>query len=247
MFKVIIVENYEELSKAAFEVMKDYLKPGKVLGLATGSSPVGLYKNMIKDHIQNKTSYKDIITFNLDEYVGLPKDHKESYYTFMHEQLFNHVDIKEENIHIPSGLGDLEANCKAYDEAIEKCPVDIQLLGIGSNGHIGFNEPGTPFTLGTHVTDLKESTRKDNARFFDPLGEEVPHQAITMGPANIMRAKNVLLVANGANKAQAIHDMIKGEVSEACPASILQRHPSVTVVVDEAAASMLEETDYEKR
>ena len=240
MFKVIIVENYEELSKAAFEVMKDYLKPGKVLGLATGSSPVGLYKNMIKDHIQNKTSYKDIITFNLDEYVGLPKDHKESYYTFMHEQLFNHVDIKEENIHIPSGLGDLEANCKAYDEAIEKCPVDIQLLGIGSNGHIGFNEPGTPFTLGTHVTDLKESTRKDNARFFDPLGEEVPYQACTMGLATIMKAKNILLVANGENKAKAVKGMLEGEVIEDLPASILQNHPNVTVVIDKAASTLLE-------
>lgn len=240
MFKVIVTENYDELSKAAFDVMKEYLKPGKVLGLATGSSPVGLYKNMIKDHQENGTSYQDIKTFNLDEYVGLPKEHSESYYSFMHTQLFDHIDIKEENIHIPSGLGDLEAGCKAYDEAIDNCPVDIQLLGIGSNGHIGFNEPGTPFALGTHVTDLKESTRKDNARFFDPLGEEVPTQACTMGLATIMKAKNILLVANGENKAQAVKGMLEGPISEDCPASILQNHPNVTVVIDKAAGKLLE-------
>ncbi len=247
MFKVICVKDYERVSDIAFETMKPFLKDGSVLGLATGSSPIGLYKRMIEDHKTNGTSYKNIYTFNLDEYVGLPLDHSESYWTFMHKQLFDHIDIDDSHVHIPSGLGDLEANAKAYDEAMDKMVVDIQVLGIGSDGHIGFNEPNTPFDETTHVTELTEQTRKDNARFFDPLGEEVPHQAITMGPANIMRAKNVLLVANGANKAQAIHDMIKGEVSEACPASILQRHPSVTVVVDEAAASMLEETDYEKR
>ena len=241
MFKVYVVENYEEVSNKAFEVMKEYLKPGKVLGLATGSSPIGLYKNMIKDHNENGTSYAEIKTFNLDEYVGLPLDHQESYYTFMHNQLFNHVDIKEENIHIPSGLGDIEAGAKAYDAAIDACPVDIQLLGIGSNGHIGFNEPGTPFAQGTHVTDLKESTRKDNARFFDPLGEEVPTQACTMGLATIMKAKNILLVANGANKAKAIKGMLEGPVTEDLPASILQNHTGVvTVVVDKEAASLLE-------
>ena len=238
--KVIVCENYDEISKEAFKVMKEYLKPGKVLGLATGSSPVGLYKEMIRDYEENRTSYKEIKTFNLDEYVGLPVDHQESYYTFMHENLFNHIDIKEENIHIPSGLGDLEAGCKAYDKMIDQCPVDIQLLGIGSNGHIGFNEPGTPFELGTHVTDLKESTRKDNARFFDPLGEEVPTQACTMGLATIMKARNILLVANGENKAKAIKGLLEGPVTVDCPASILQKHPSVTVVIDKAAGKLLE-------
>lgn len=240
MFKVIIVDNYEEVSKEAFKVMKEFVKPGNVLGLATGSSPVGLYQNMIKDHKENGTSYAEIKTFNLDEYVGLPKDHQESYYSFMHNQLFNHIDIKEENIHIPSGLGDLEVNCKEYDEMVEKTPMDIQLLGIGSNGHIGFNEPGTDFEIGTHVTDLKESTRKDNARFFDPLGEEVPTQACTMGPKTIMMAKNILLVANGENKAKAIKGMLEGPITKDCPASLLQRHPNVVVVIDKAASTLLE-------
>lgn len=238
--KVIIAKDYNEVSKAAFEVMKEYLKPGKVLGLATGSSPVGLYQNMIKDHQENGTSYAEIKTFNLDEYVGLPLTHSESYYTFMHEQLFNHIDIKEENIHIPSGLGELVKGCELYDQLIAATPVDIQLLGIGSNGHIGFNEPGTSFEVGTHVTDLTESTRKDNARFFDPLGEEVPTQACTMGPKTIMNARAILLVANGENKAAAVKAMLEGPVTEDCPASILQRHPNVTVVIDEAASKLLE-------
>ena len=246
MIKVICAKDYEKASDVAFSVMKPFLGKASVLGLATGSSPIGLYKRMIEDHKTNGTSYKDVCTFNLDEYVGLPIDHPESYYSFMKEQLFDHIDIPAENIHIPNGNGDLEANAKAYDEAMSEMTVDIQVLGIGSNGHIGFNEPGTSFDVTTHVTDLTEQTRKDNARFFDPRGEEVPHQAVTMGPANIMTAKNVLLIAAGANKAKAVHDMIKGPVDVNCPASILQRHDSVTVVVDEAAASLLDETDYIK-
>ena len=237
--KIIVVKNYDEVCVKAFEVMKDYLKPGKVLGLATGSSPVGLYKKMIEYNKQ--VSYKDITTFNLDEYVNLPLEHPESYYSFMHTNLFNHVDIKEENIHIPSGLGDnLEEKCKEYDNAIEKAGgVDIQLLGIGSDGHIAFNEPGTPFDSGTHVTGLAESTIKDNARFFDNDMSKVPTKAATQGIGTIMKAKNILLVANGKNKAQAIKDMIEGPIDTKCPASILQKHNSVVVVVDEEAASLL--------
>lgn len=242
MFKVIIVENYDEISKEAFRVMKEFLKPGKVLGLATGSSPIGLYKEMIKDHKENGTSYRDIITFNLDEYANLPIEHKESYYSFMHENLFNHIDIKEENVHVPSGLGDLESSCKAYDEMIDKNPIDIQLLGIGANGHIGFNEPNTSFESGTHVTDLTEQTRKDNARFFDPLGEEVPTQACTMGLKTIMKAKKILLVANGENKAKAVKGMLEGEITEDVPASILQNHNDVVVIIDKAASTLLEKT-----
>ncbi len=240
MFKVIIVDNYEEISKEAFNVMKEFLKPNAVLGLATGSSPVGLYQEMIKDHKENGTSYAEIKTFNLDEYANLPKDHQESYYTFMHRNLFDHIDIKEENVHVPNGNGDLEANCKEYDEMIDKSPVDIQLLGIGANGHIGFNEPGTSFESLTHVTDLTEQTRKDNARFFDPLNEEVPTQACTMGLKTIMKAKKVLLVANGENKAKAIKGLLEGEVTEDLPASILQKHHDVVVIIDKAAGKLLE-------
>jgi len=240
MIKVIKTKDYEEMSDKAFEVMRSVVKPGAKLGLATGSSPVGLYKRMIKDHKENGTSYAEVSTYNLDEYVGLPKDHRESYYTFMHVNLFNDLDIKEENIHIPSGLGDIEAKCKEYDENLAKVGgVDIQLLGIGSDGHIGFSEPGTPFDEGTHVATLAESTRVDNYRFFKDLNEEVPTHACTMGPKTIMTAKKILMVANGANKAQAIKDMIEGPISEKCPASILQKHNDVIVVLDEAAASLL--------
>ncbi|MDO4198953.1 MAG: glucosamine-6-phosphate deaminase [Erysipelotrichaceae bacterium] len=238
--KVVKVDNATEAADKAFEVMKEYIKPGKVLGLATGSTPLGLYERMVKDHKENGTSYKEIKTFNLDEYVGLPITHPESYYAFMHRNLFDQIDIIEENTHVPSGLGeDLEAQAKHYDEMIDKDPVDIQLLGIGSDGHIAFNEPGTPFDSGTHVTDLAESTIRDNCRFFDNDMSKVPTQSVTQGIGTIMKAKNILLIATGANKAQAVKDMIEGPVDEACPASVLQKHPNVIVIVDEAAASML--------
>ena len=240
MIKVIKVNNYVEASDQAFEVMKEFIKPGKVLGLATGSTPLGLYARMVKDHEENGTSYADICSYNLDEYVGLPIEHPESYYAFMHRNLFDKIDIKEENAHVPSGLGeDLEGQAKKYDEMIDAQPVDIQLLGIGSDGHIAFNEPGTPFDSGTHVTDLAESTIRDNCRFFDNDMSKVPTQAVTQGIGTIMKAKNILLIATGANKAQAVKDMIDGPVDENCPASILQKHPSVIVIVDEAAASLL--------
>ena len=240
MFNLMIVKNYDEASDMAFKVMKDYLKPGKVLGLATGSTPLGLYSRMVKDHEENKTSYAEIKTFNLDEYVGLPVTHPESYYAFMYRNLFSALDINEENVHIPSGMAeDLEKECQEYENLISKAHVDIQLLGIGSDGHIGFNEPGTPFDSITHVTDLAESTIKDNCRFFENDISKVPTQAVTQGIGTIMKAKNILLIATGENKAQAVKDMLQGEVSEECPASILQKHDNVTIILDEAAASLL--------
>ena len=240
MIRIIKVKDYEEASDKAFEVMKDFLKPGMVLGLATGSTPLGLYARMVKDHKENGTSYKDIKSFNLDEYVGLPVSHPESYYTFMHRNLFDQIDIPEENTHVPSGLGeDLEAQAKKYDEMIDASPVDIQLLGIGSDGHIAFNEPGTPFDSGTHVTDLAESTIKDNCRFFDNDISKVPTQTVTQGIGTIMKAKNILLIATGANKAQAVKDMLEGPIDVNCPASILQKHDNVTVIIDEPAAALL--------
>ena len=240
MIKLIVAKDYEDASDKAFEIFKEFLKPGKVLGLATGSTPLGLYARMVKDHKENKTSYQDIKSFNLDEYVGLPTSHPESYYAFMHRNLFDLIDIKEENVHIPSGLGeDLESQAKEYDKMIDECPVDVQLLGIGSDGHIAFNEPGTSFESGTHITDLAESTIKDNCRFFDNDINKVPTQAVTQGIGTIMKAKNILLIATGANKAQAVKDMIEGPIDEACPASILQKHENVVVIVDEAAAALL--------
>ena len=240
MFNLMIVKNYDEASDMAFKVMKDYLKPGKVLGLATGSTPLGLYSRMVKDHEENKTSYAEIKTINLDEYVGLPVTHPESYYAFMYRNLFSALDINEENVHIPSGMAeDLEKECQEYENLISKAHVDIQLLGIGSDGHIGFNEPGTPFDSITHVTDLAESTIKDNCRFFENDITKVPTQAVTQGIGTIMKAKNILLIATGENKAQAVRDMLQGEVSEECPASILQKHDNVAIILDEAAASLL--------
>ena len=237
MIKIIRVKDAEEASEKAFEVMKEFIKPGMVLGLATGSTPLGLYAKMVEDHKQNGTSYKDIRSFNLDAYVGLPITHPESYYAFMHRNLFDQIDIPEENTHVPSGLGeDLEAQARKYDEMIDESPVDIQLLGIGSDGHIAFNEPGTPFDSGTHVTDLAESTIKDNCRFFDNDISKVPTQAVTQGIGTIMKAKNILLIATGANKAKAVKDMLEGPIDESCPASILQKHDNVIVIVDEPAA-----------
>lgn len=241
MFTTIVCENYDEVSKEAFKVMKTVLDKGNpVLGLATGSSPVGLYKEMIRDHKENGTSYKNILTWNLDEYVGIPRTHEQSYWTFMHENLFNFNDIPEENIHVPVGESkDEEAECVKYEESMKGHTVDIQVLGIGSDGHIAFNEPGTPFDSLTHLMDLTEQTRKDNARFFDNDINQVPKRSITMGLASIMRAKKIIVIATGENKAEAVYGMLKGPKTTDCPASILQDHPDVTVLLDKAAASKL--------
>ncbi|MFR7553933.1 glucosamine-6-phosphate deaminase [Longicatena caecimuris] len=237
--KVIKVKNYDEVSAEAFKVMKEVVanKPEAVLGLATGSSPIGLYENMIKDHKENGTSYAKCQSFNLDEYVGIDCNHSQSYWTFMHENLFHGIDLPEDKIHVP--YGNTKADCEGYEKAMENVSVDIQVLGIGGNGHIGFNEPGTPFTEETHIVDLTEKTRSDNARFFENDINKVPTQAITMGIATIMKAKKILLVASGANKADAVAAMVNGPVDPACPASVLQNHPDVVVIVDEEAAAKL--------
>ena len=237
--KVIKVKNYDEVSAEAFKVMKEVVanKPEAVLGLATGSSPIGLYENMIKDHKENGTSYAKCQSFNLDEYVGIDRNHSQSYWTFMHENLFHGIDLPEDKIHVP--YGNTKADCEGYEKAMENVSVDIQVLGIGGNGHIGFNEPGTPFTEATHIVDLTEKTRSDNARFFENDINKVPTQAITMGIATIMKAKKILLVASGANKADAVAAMVNGPVDPACPASVLQNHPDVVVIVDEEAAAKL--------
>ena len=240
MFKVIKVKNYDEMSLAGFEEVKELVSnnPSCVLGLATGSTPIGVYKHMIDDHKSKGTSYKNVITFNLDEYCGLPKSHPESYYSFMHKNLFDGLDIDEKNIHIPEDGVDKAAKCAEYEDAMKSHVVDLQVLGIGSNGHIGFNEPGTPFSTKTHVVKLKESTRQDNARFFDSI-DEVPIHAITMGIDTIMQAKKIIILASGEKKADVINAMINGEITEDLPASILQNHPNVVVIIDEEAASKL--------
>jgi len=242
MFNVIIRKNQDEVSNEAFKIMKDVLKSNQrpVLGLATGSSPVGLYKKMIVDHVANGTSYQRCVTFNLDEYVGLPANHAQSYYTFMHENLFFDIDLPEENIHIPNGNAkDEAAACREYEDELKKFEVDIQILGIGSDGHIAFNEPGTSFESETHLMKLTEQTRKDNARFFEGDIDQVPSEAITQGLASIMRAKKIVLIATGKNKANAVYNMIHGPKTTACPASVLRDHMDVTVILDESAAEKI--------
>ncbi len=239
--KVIIAKDYEEMSAKAFEAMAEVVKnnPRAVLGLATGSTPIGLYKNMIKDHKEHGTSYREIRTVNLDEYAGLDYASDQSYVYFMRKNLFDHLDIDLKNTHIENGkAADRQAECDRYNKLLESMQQDIQVLGIGSNGHIAFNEPGTPFGSVTHIVDLTENTIKDNSRMFKSI-DEVPRQAFTMGLKNIMNAKKILILANGANKAKAVYGLVKGEVSEEVPASILQLHPDCTLVADEAAAALL--------
>ena len=239
--KVIITENYEEMSAKAAEILISVVKnnPNAVLGLATGSTPIGLYKEMIADHKAGGTSYADVSAFNLDEYMGLDYSSDQSYVYFMRENLFDHIDIKLENTNIENGkAADPEAECARYNALLAENTVDLQILGIGSNGHIAFNEPGTSFDSVTHVVDLTENTIKDNSRLFNSI-DEVPKQAFTMGLSNIMAAKKILVLANGANKAKAVYGMVKGGVTEALPASILQNHPDCTLICDEAAASLL--------
>ncbi|MBO5776153.1 MAG: glucosamine-6-phosphate deaminase [Clostridia bacterium] len=232
-------KDYDQMSKIAYQTMREVLinNPNAVLGLATGSTPIGLYKEMIKDYEAGNVSYKNMVSINLDEYVGLPVEHPESYRSFMNRNLFDHIDINKANTHVPNGLAtDVDQACADYTAFAKAHPIDVQILGIGGNGHIGFNEPGTPFSSNTHKVELKENTRKDNARFFDDDLSKVPTHAITLGLQDIMQAKLIILLASGAGKAQAIKDMILGPISPDCPASILQTHPNVIVIADEAAS-----------
>ena len=239
--KVIITNDYKEMSEKAAEILIGIVKnnPNAVLGLATGSSPIGTYQNMIKDHKENGTSYKNVTSVNLDEYVGLTPDHNQSYAYFMRENLFKDIDIKPENSYLPSGNApDSQKECDRYNALLATKQQDVQLLGLGSNGHIGFNEPGTPLDSVTHLVDLTENTIKDNSRLFNSI-DEVPRQALSMGIKNIMQAKSILVVVSGKNKAEAVKGMVKGEITTALPASVLQLHPFVTVICDKDAASLL--------
>lgn len=241
MFTIKIAKHMDDVATLAYEPFREMLlrNPKSVLGLATGSSPLGLYKLMAQDFKDSHLSYRNVTTYNLDEYVGLQPDHPQSYHTFMHENLFQYLDLKPENIHVPNGsASDLEDECERYEAALSMTHLDIQLLGVGSNGHIGFNEPGTDFASLTHIVDLKAQTRLDNARFFETL-DEVPTQAITMGIASIMRSAHIVLIATSVKKAQAIHDMVNGPVTTKVPCSVLQNHPDVLLVLDEASASLL--------
>ncbi|MBP3422506.1 MAG: glucosamine-6-phosphate deaminase [Clostridia bacterium] len=239
--KVIITENYDEMSKKAAEIMIELVKknPNAILGLATGSSPIGMYKAMAEDCANGGASYKNVSTVNLDEYVGLTADHDQSYAYFMRTNLFDHIDIDQKNTNLPCGSAkDAQAECDRYNALLENMKQDVQVLGLGSNGHIGFNEPGTPFDSVTHLVDLTENTIKDNSRLFNSI-DEVPRQALSMGIKNIMQAKSILMVVSGKNKAEAVRGMVKGEITPDLPASVLQLHPFVTIICDKDAASLL--------
>lgn len=239
---VLIYDTEEQIGIAAGNYMCGQVlqKPDSVLGLATGSTPLKPYGQMIDLYKKGVVDFSKVTTFNLDEYVNLDVNDKNSYHSFMHENLFNHINIPEENINFLNGnADDPEKECEEYENKIKKAGgIDIQLLGIGSNGHIAFNEPSDCFQRWSHVVNLKESTVKDNSRFFKSI-EEVPTQAVTMGIGSIMQAKKILIIAIGENKAKAIKQLINGNVTPQCPASVLQFHTDVTLMLDKGAASLL--------
>ena len=239
----IVTNNYDEMSQKATDIFVDLLKkkPNSILGLATGSTPIGLYKKLIEKNKAKEISFKDVITYNLDEYCDLPKDHEQSYYTFMNENLFKHIDINKDNTHLPKGEGDSKLNAQNYEDELKKVKIDIQLLGIGSNGHIGFNEPGTDFDIGVHEVQLTDNTIKDNARFFDNDINKVPKKAITMGIRNILDAETIILLASGSNKANAIKSVMSGVIDKNVPASALNIHKGkVYIIVDKDASSKVQ-------
>jgi len=240
--EVIIKDNYEELSKFAAQLIADQInkKPDTVLGLATGGTPLGTYKELINLHKENKVDFSQVVSFNLDEYVGLPIEHSQSYYYFMNENFFKHINIKPGNWYLPDGMAeDIPQSCEEYEKKIkEHGGIDLQLLGIGGNGHIAFNEPGSSLASRTRVKTLSEKTRKDNSRFFESI-DEVPRYAITMGNGTIMDSKAILLLASGDNKADAIEKTVEGPITSMVPATIVQLHPRVTIAVDRDAASKL--------
>lgn len=239
---VLVYDSEEQIGIAAGNYMCGQVlqKPNSVLGLATGSTPLKPYKHMIKLYKKGAVDFSKVTTFNLDEYVNLDVNDKNSYHTFMRDNLFDHINIPEENIHFLDGnANDLEQECIDYENRIKAAGgIDIQLLGIGSNGHIAFNEPSDCFQRWSHVVELKESTVKDNSRFFKTI-EEVPTKAVTMGIGSIMQAKKILIIAIGKNKANAIKQLINGNVTPACPASVLQFHTDVTLMLDRDAASLI--------
>lgn len=239
--EVIITANYDEMSEKAADTVAKVLsaEPDAVLGLATGSTPMGMYRVLVDKFRRGEISFAKVKSVNLDEYVGLAADHPQSYAFFMDENLFSKVDIDKNNTFLPCGTAaDSEEECRRYNALLSDLVPDIQILGIGSNGHIGFNEPGTPFDSVTQVVELTKSTIKDNSRLFSSIGE-VPEKAYSMGIKNILAAKKIVVMASGRQKARAVRDMLNAEISPACPATALRLHPDVTLIADEEAASLL--------
>ena len=241
--KIIRAKDYADMSRKAANIISAQviMKPNCVLGLATGGTPVGAYAQLVDWYNKGDIDFSEVTTVNLDEYRGLPKEHPESYWSFMHRNLFDHVNIDPAHIHLPDGTNpDAEDACAQYNQIIHSVGgIDLQLLGIGHDGHIGFNEPGEAFELETHCVDLTPETIEANKRFFDGNVDLVPKQAYTMGIKTIMQARKVLMVANGKGKAEIIKKAFFGPVTPEVPASILQMHPDFTLVGDEEALSLI--------
>lgn len=242
--RVVRANDYEDMSRKAANIISAQviLKPDSVLGLATGTTPIGAYKQLAVWNQKGDCDFSQVSTYNLDEYRGLTHEDPQSYHYFMRQNFFDHINIDINNTHVPDGANpNAEGACAAYDKIVADAGYpDLQLLGLGQNGHIGFNEPDESFSKGTHMVNLTESTIKANSRLFE-REEDVPRQAYTMGVQTIMYARMILMIASGENKAQAVHDMIYGPVTPACPASILQLHHHCIVIADEAALSLCPE------
>lgn len=240
--KILIVKDYEEMSKIAAKEMATVIneKPEAILGLATGGTPIGMYKELIKMYNGGSLDFSKTTSVNLDEYVGLSGEHDQSYRYFMDTNLFNHVNIRKDQTYVPNGLAeDIEEECTNYDKRIDELGgIDVQILGIGSNGHIGFNEPSEVLSLGTHLTKLADSTIEANSRYFASK-EEVPTEALTMGLGAIMKSKKILLMVSGEAKADIMDKVVNGKISTQVPASLLQMHRDVVLIVDEDAAKKL--------
>jgi glucosamine-6-phosphate deaminase len=246
--RIKIAKDYADMSAQAARIVASqiYLKPNSVLGLATGTTPLLMYQELIREHREKGLDFSKVTSFNLDEYLGLSRDNENSYYYYMHQNFFENINIGQENINIPNGLpNDIEQECRHYDEKISQIGgIDLQVLGIGINGHIGFNEPDIKFEATTHKVKLDEETISANARFF-ATREEVPLYAISMGIKTIMCAKKILLLANGPEKAEAIYRTIYEDITPETPASILQLHQDVTVIVEQNAARLLGDSSKE--
>ncbi|RXZ84645.1 glucosamine-6-phosphate deaminase [Paenibacillaceae bacterium] len=239
--KITFFDSQQKLDDYAASLIAETISSRKkpVLGLATGSTPIGIYKNLVQKHQRGELSFREVTTYNLDEYAGLTAAHHQSYAYFMNHHLFQHVDLPPQNRHIPNGTAaDLLEECQEYDRMIAAQPIDLQLLGIGHNGHIGFNEPASGLTGATHVVDLQEETLQANARFFTSI-DEVPKRAITMGVGAILKAKTILLVVRGADKAAIVKQALTGPITTHCPASLLQTHANVVVLLDQEAGREL--------
>lgn len=237
---IVVVKNYNEMSCQAAQLIADQIisKKNSALGLATGSTPIGMYKELIRKFQKGGLDFSQVVTFNLDEYYGLSFEHPQSYGFFMWNILFRHINIKKENVHLLNGVTEnIDKECKQYEDLIKKSGgIDLQILGIGDNGHIGFNEPDISLNTRTHLVNLTAKTIRANSRFFNNA-QEVPKQAITMGIGTIMRAKKIILLANGKRKAKAIERTINGPITTKVPATVLQLHNEVTIIVEQEAAS----------